>query len=123
MTVIERLAAASAQAVSTAGKAAGSLAAKGKKQVDLIALDNHLAKAQRQLGALIHSLYKTGQENTLLVKRYLETITRIEAQIEELSGANNTAAATILNLCPKCGAEVEEDALFCNVCGGKLEQA
>ena len=67
MTVIERLAAASAEALTGAGRAAGELASKGKKQVDLIALENRLAKAQRQLGALIHSLYKTEQEKKVIL--------------------------------------------------------
>ena len=42
--------------------------------MDLLALENKLSRAQRQLGALVYALHKNGEENTALVERYIETV-------------------------------------------------
>ena len=93
------------------------LAEKGKKQVDLVSEQAKLAKAQRQLGALVYSLAKNGEENQPLVEKYIQAISDIEANIEALKAAGITAPeeekeAPIV--------EVEENALFCNHCGAQL---
>ena len=63
------------------------LAEKGKKQVDLVSEQAKLAKAQRQLGALVYSLAKNGEENQPLVDKYLDAIAEVEAAIETLKAA------------------------------------
>lgn len=72
------------QLVDTARKTALDLADKGKNQLELVNQQARLSKAQRQLGALVYSLHKTGEENQPLVDKYIEAIAEIEAAIEEL---------------------------------------
>ncbi|MEG0896098.1 MAG: zinc ribbon domain-containing protein [Ruthenibacterium sp.] len=99
---------------------------KGKNKIDLLTLENKLAKAQRQLGALVYSLQKNGEENAELVARYISAIAAIEQKIEAYgvvtpetpTAAAQDAATTVL--CPQCGAEVDPDAIFCPGCGYKL---
>lgn len=74
----------SMQFVDTARKAAMDIADKGKNQLDLAGQQNQLAKAERQLGALVYSLYKAGEHNEPLVEKYIENIASIEKSIEEL---------------------------------------
>ena len=102
---------------------AADLAQRGKRQLDLTAAQNRLAKAQRQLGALVYSLVRTGEENQPLIDKYVDAIAKIEAEIETLRAEGVVAApapAAPAKTCPQCGAEVEEDALFCGGCGAQL---
>lgn len=87
----ERIKEQSAQWVDTAKKAAKELektakdlADKGKTQMDLAALQGRLSKAQRQLGALVYSLHKAGEENQPLVDKYIAAVDEIEKEIEAL---------------------------------------
>lgn len=78
MTTFDKLKGAAATLADAAVKTTGDLAQKGKKQMDLLALENKLSRAQRQLGALVYALHKNGEENTALVERYIETIAAVE---------------------------------------------
>ena len=135
----------SMQFVDTAYKAAMDIADKGKNQLDLASQQNRLAKAQRQLGALVYSLAKGKEENQPLVDKYIEMIDSIEGEIarlkasltpaetaevefteaeepaaEEAPAAEAAPAEKPRKTCPQCGAPVSDDALFCNKCGAQL---
>jgi len=121
MITLEQIKANAATLADNAVKTGTDLYHKGKKQVDLMTLDNKLAKAQRQLGALVYALHKNGETNDALVARYMDTIASIEAQIAAVRAVQQPqpdAATTVL--CPNCGAEVNKDAIFCPGCGNKL---
>ncbi len=138
------------QLVDTAKKTAQDLADKGKNQLDLMNQQARLSKAQRQLGALVYSLHKAGEENQPLVEKYIEAVAEVEKSIEELKAnmspeeymetegeepVEETAAEAEdeeeieevpvqlrgeTKICPVCKAEVDGDALFCNHCGAQL---
>lgn len=132
----------SMQFVDTAYKAAMDIADKGKNQLDLASQQNRLAKAQRQLGALVYSLHKADEENQPLVDKYIDMIDSIEQEIARLKASLTPAEAAEVEraeqmmepdldaaqpssapagkTCPQCGAVVEADALFCNKCGAQL---
>lgn len=74
------------QLMDSAKKTAMDLADKGKDQIDLLNQQARLSKAQRQLGALVYSLHKAGEENQPLVNKYIEAIAEVEKTIEELKG-------------------------------------
>ena len=59
------------QLVDSAKKTAQDLADKGKNKLDLLNQQARLSKAQRQLGALVYSLHKAGEENPALVEKYI----------------------------------------------------
>ena len=121
------------------------IADKGKNQLDLASQQNRLAKAQRQLGALVYSLAKGKEENQPLVDKYIEMIDNIEQEIARLKASLTPAEAAEAEYvvheevpadqpeapaaeaapeehkaCPQCGAPVSDDALFCNKCGAQL---
>ena len=137
------------QLVDTAKKTAQDLADKGKNQLDLMNQQARLSRAQRQLGALVYSLHKAGEENQPLVDKYIEAVAEVEKAIEEIKAnmspeeymaaeaaaeeAEETAESEEeeieeepvqlrgeTKICPVCKAEVDGDALFCNHCGAQL---
>ena len=113
MTTFDKLKGAAATLADAAVKTTGDLAQKGKKQMDLLALENKLSRAQRQLGALVYALHKNGEENTALVERYIETIAAVEKDIAALEPAPAAATADDAQTavyCPQCGAEVDPHA-------------
>ena len=69
--------------------AAMDLAERGKTQAKIVSEQAKLAKAQRQLGALVYSLHKAGEENQPLVDKYIDAVAEVEKTIEELK-ANMT---------------------------------
>ena len=121
--------------------AAMDLAERGRTQAKIVSEQTKLARAQRQLGALVYSLAKGNEEN--------EMISSIEADLNALKESLGPAAEVITHdldeepaegsgitveptvekdkkpdtdkkTCPQCGAPVSEDALFCNKCGAQL---
>ena len=131
------------QLVDSAKKTAQDLADKGKNKLDLLNQQARLSKAQRQLGALVYSLHKAGEENPALVEKYINAVAEVEKAIEEIKAnmtdderaeveAQETAESeeTIeeepvhlrgeTKICPVCKAEVDGDAMFCNHCGAQL---
>ena len=98
----------SMQFVDTAYKAAMDIADKGKNQLDLASQQNRLAKAQRQLGALVYSLHKADEENQPLVDKYIENIAEIEKAIEEIKARMTPDEAAAAEAAE---AEQEEKAL------------
>ena len=124
--------------------AAMDLAERGKTQAKIVSEQAKLAKAQRQLGALVN------EENQPLVDKYIEMIDSIEQELASLKEALGPAAVEITRdleeepaaadaapteepaaetpaaaedapkACPQCGAPVSDDALFCNKCGAQL---
>ena len=103
-----------AQVADSAVRTAGTLYEKGKKEARLMALDAKLGRAQRELGALVYSLRRTGEENEAFIEGLCEDIAAIEAKIAGLraGGAQQPqaqpAAASSVKCCPQCGAELLE---------------
>ena len=85
MTIdFDKILQAGSKAAESAKKTAAELADKGKKQVNLVNEQSKLARAQRQLGALVYSLHVNGEENQPLVEKYIQAVAEIEANIERL---------------------------------------
>lgn len=69
------------------------LAERGKTQAKIVNEQTKLAKAQRQLGALVYSLAKGNEENQPLVDKYIEMIDAIEKDLADLRASLDTPAA------------------------------
>lgn len=126
MIDFENLKKSAAAVADSALKTTRDLAQKGKQQVDRLALENKLRKAQEQLGAVVYSLHRTGEQNDALVARYIDAIEEVEAELAALGAAQEAPeeaaqpAQEDVKICQSCGAEVDPEATFCSVCGAKL---
>ena len=118
--------------------AAMDLAERGRTQAKIVSEQTKLARAQRQLGALVYSLAKGNEmigsieANLNALRESLgpaaEVITH-DLDEEPAEGSGITIELTVekdkkpdtdKKTCPQCGAPVSEDALFCNKCGAQL---
>ena len=65
--------------------------------------------------------------------KYIDEISALEQEIEQLRASVSSGATVVpegaeaeaaeepaARVCPQCGAEVPEDALFCSKCGSQL---
>ena len=98
------------QLVDTAKKTAQDLADKGKNQLDLMNQQARLSRAQRQLGALVYSLHKAGEENQPLVDKYIEAVAEVEKAIEEIKANMSTEEYMAAEAAAEEAEEVEETA-------------
>lgn len=125
------------QAVKVAGEAfeqskafAGEAMDKGKKKVNQLALESDLAKAERQLGALMYVMHKTGEHNPELLEQYLADVEKIDKELERLKAEDSVCSEQYITpdevvqsdvkVCPACGEEVTEGDIYCRSCGEKL---
>ena len=107
-------------------KVTGEYIDKGKEKINELSLENELSKAQKQLGALVYALHKTGESNDELVNQYIEEIAKIEKQLEEVRNENSEENVVIdiepeeikeVKYCRNCGKDVDSDDAFCKNCG------
>jgi len=98
-----------------------------------------LSKAQRQLGALVYSLHKAGEENPALVEKYIDAVAEVEKAIEEIKAnmtdderaeveAQETAENTEPEAAPAEDEEIEEEPIqlrgetkTCPVCKAEVD--
>ena len=57
---------------------------KGKKKMSEISLKADLSKAQKDLGALVYAMHKSGEKDEELLNKYFEDIAEIEEKIAAL---------------------------------------
>ena len=89
--LIEKSAELRDQAVRVAGEAfeqskvvAGEAMDKGKKKMSEISLKADLSKAQKDLGALVYAMHKSGEKDEGLLNKYFDDIAEIEEKIAAL---------------------------------------
>ena len=63
---------------------AGEAMDKGKKKMSEISLKADLSKAQKDLGALVYAMHKSGEKDEELLNKYFEDIAEIEEKIAAL---------------------------------------
>ncbi len=118
--IFEKLKRTGTKIAETTAKTAGDLMEKGKTQVNKIAIENELAKAQRQLGIYVYECSKGAPSDAEVMESLLSAITDLEDKLDfyKTEGINDVVEA----ICPECGCEVKEDATFCIRCGAKISK-
>lgn len=126
MGLFDNLLESSAKVADKVAKVTGEYIDKGKEKINEISLENELGKAQKQLGALVYALHKSGESNDELVKQYIEDIAKIEAQLEEARKEDEEIPSEpvtpeVVKFCSNCGTELGADDAFCRSCGNSVK--
>ena len=126
MNIFDNLLESSAKVADKVAKVTSECIDKGKDKINELSLENDLSKAQKQLGALVYALHKSGQSNDELVKQYIEDIEKIEKQLEEArkeqpETVDTEAEAEETCFCHNCGAAISTADSFCRNCGNSVK--
>lgn len=121
----------SAKVADKVAKVTGEYIDKGKDKFNELSLENDLSKAQKQLGALVYALHKSGESNDELMNQYIEEIAEIERKLEEVRAEDKEESTVVIDVepeevkelkyCPNCGQNVDEDDSFCKNCGNAVK--
>ncbi len=106
-------------AADTAIKATSQLVAKGRDQVDKLALQNRIGRLEKQLGALVYTMRKgsaAGSDD--MIDWYVEEIDRLKKQLAAFE--TPPPSRTSVHKCLDAGTEATEDAMFCGSRGAEL---
>ena len=114
---VDSLLQAAATVADSAMKATAELTEKGKRRIDQGVLQNRLGKLQKQLGALVYTLQKSGESNQPMIEHYVAEIDRVKELLAEY-GEPDLEKEDPVCTC----TEVKEDAVFCGCDGDELPE-
>lgn len=109
------------ESLTTAGKdvtqKAKDMSEIAKMKLDIKSKEDYVQKQYAALGAAYFEKHKDEEdieeaEQFFLIKEALGEIGRMKSEVLKIRGAAE---------CPKCGAEMPEDAAFCSSCGTKMD--
>ncbi len=106
-------------ALDVAVKATEDVVDKGKQKFDIASLENKIAKDYKSIGEAFYNFKKTGEIDDEAIEELIASIDEKKAKIEELKEEMRKAKAD--RICANCGAAIEENTIFCPICGQKLE--
>lgn len=106
-------------AFDVAVKATEDVVDTGKQKFNIAALENKVTKDYKSLGEAFYSFRKTGEINDEEVDSLIASIDEKIAKINELREELRNAKAN--RVCANCGAAIDDDIIFCPICGQKLE--
>ena len=106
-------------AFDVAVKATEDVVDTGKQKFNIATLENKITKDYKALGEAFYSFKKTGEIDDELIDELITSIDEKKEKIEELKEIIRKSKAE--RVCANCGAAIEENIIFCPICGQKLE--
>lgn len=100
-------------------KKTGEVINVGKIKYEIAALKSKAQKDYETLGKIYYNQLKQSGEVSADVAELFSAIEEKCERIEVLESAIKDLKNCVV--CPKCGAEQDKSAIFCNVCGEKIE--
>ncbi len=108
------------ETIATAGRdvsqMAKDLSGTAKLNLDIRAKEDFIQKQYAEIGKMYYDAHKddpeTPYEQILTINEAFAAIAQMKKELLEIKGAKQ---------CPKCGAQMAEDAGFCSSCGAKLD--
>ena len=106
-------------AFDVAVKATEDVVDTGKQKFNIASLENKIAKDYKTLGEMFYDFKKSGEIDDETIDELVASIDQKKEKIEELKEVIRKSKAE--HVCANCGAVIEENTIFCPICGQKLE--
>lgn len=102
-------------------KKADDVVSAQKQKFDISSLESKLNKDFESLGKLCFESLKTAETfNSQEIGSLVETIKSKSEQLEDMK--KEALKNKNKKLCSKCGAAIDKNAVFCNLCGIKVSE-
>ena len=106
-------------AFDVAVKTTEDVAQTGKKKFNIASLESKLSKDYKALGEAFYDFKKKGELDNEAVDALILAIDDKKAEIEAIKEEIRKAKSN--RVCANCGADIDDDIIFCPICGQKLE--
>ena len=106
-------------AFGVAVKATEDVVDTGKQKFNIASLENKLSKDYKALGEIFYKFKKNGEMDDEAAQQLISEIDDKITKIELLKEIMRSAKAD--RVCANCGAVIDNDIIFCPICGQKLE--
>ena len=90
-----------------------------KQKIDVTGLENKLNKDYQRLGAIYFEEIKDSEIENCEIRELVDAIKAKKEKINKLK--EEIIAAKKKRICASCGAAIDKNSVFCNLCGVKLE--
>lgn len=116
MDLFEKIGETLVSAGKDAAQKAKDLSGVAKLNLDIKSKEDYVQRQYAELGKIYYEAHKDdavveGSEHVELITEALEAIEKMKLEIMELKGTKK---------CPKCGADLADDAEYCSSCGEKV---
>ncbi|MBO4694103.1 MAG: zinc ribbon domain-containing protein [Clostridia bacterium] len=102
----------------TVSKKTGEVIATEKQRFDMASLKTKREKDYTALGKLYFDLVKDDENAAEDVKVLVDAIKEKSSQIDKLAAQIQGAKNKLI--CSNCGAKIDNNSIYCNICGEKL---
>lgn len=89
-----------------------------KQKFDVATVESKRNKDYIKLGELYYNQIKDTEIENQEIKELVDAITEKNEKIAELNQEIN--AAKNKRICPNCSANIDDNSIYCSVCGAKL---
>ena len=107
------------EAIGIACKKTEEVVSVQKQKFDIATIENKRNKDFEKLGKLYFEVFGENETDNAQINALVEDIKSKNEKIEQLK--NEIKETKNARVCPKCGAFVEDNAVFCSTCGAKIE--
>lgn len=102
----------------TVSQKTGEVIATEKQKFDIASLKTKREKDYTALGKVYYKIISEDENAPDAAKTIVEAIKAKDAEIERISAEIQKAKNK--KVCPSCGAFIDKNSVFCNICGAKL---
>ena len=109
------------EVIGTVTQRTGEVIAAEKLKFELASLRSKRAADYKALGTIYFDIVKDDESAPDKVKAIVERIKAKDAEIERIIAEMQNARNK--RVCNKCGAAIDKNSIFCNICGAKLSDS